>query len=205
MTSVTVNNKVVEGTGKSISINDVMEFVLSEVLHEDEVITSVDVNGKQLSYEEEQEILGVPVTQYNDINFTTTSSYELAFDALSDCTSYIETIITKIELLTEYQNENKMNEANVLFGEVIEIMDLFVQLMSRIYKTIRKRHTEQLQATATFQNLEIHLLSIMKALLPAKEKNDIIMLNDLLEYELTDNLTQWKIKAIPELKKLRDL
>ena len=57
MTSVTVNNKVVEGTGKSISINDVMEFVLSEVLHEDEVITSVDVNGKQLSYEEEQEIL----------------------------------------------------------------------------------------------------------------------------------------------------
>jgi len=92
-----------------------------------------------------------------------------------------------------------------MFGEVIEIMDLFVQLMSRIYKTVRKRHPQQLQATQTFQQLEIHLLSIMKALLPAKEKNDIIMLNDLLEYELIDNLTQWKIKAIPELKKLRDL
>ena len=182
-----------------------MEYVLSEVLHEDEVITSVDINGKQLSYEEEQEVLAVPVDSYQDVNFTTTSSYELAFEALNDCSSYIETIISKIEFLTELQNENKMNEANIVFGEVIEIMDLFVQLMSRIYKTVRKRHTEQLQATTTFQNLEIHLLSIMKALLPAKEKNDIIMLNDLLEYELTDNLTQWKIKAIPELKKLRDL
>jgi hypothetical protein len=205
MASVTVNNKLIKNSEQNISINDVMEYVLSEVLHEDEVITSVDINGKQLSYEEEQEVLTVPVDQYKDINFTTTSSYELAFDALNDCSSYIETIISKIEFLTELQNENKMNEANVVFGEVIEIMDLFVQLMSRIYKTIRKRHTEQLQATTTFQNLEIHLLSIMKALLPAKEKNDIIMLNDLLEYELTDNLTQWKIKAIPELKKLRDL
>jgi hypothetical protein len=205
MASVTVNNKFIKQSEQNISINDVMEYVLNEVLHEDEVITSVDINGRQLSYEEEQEMMGFSVDEYKDINFTTTSSYELAFDALTDCTSYIETIITKIELLTEYQNENKTNEANVLFGEVIEIMDLFVQLMSKIYKTIRKRHTEQLQATTTFQNLEIHLLSIMKALLPAKEKNDIIMLNDLLEYELTDNLTQWKIKAIPELKKLRDL
>ena len=205
MASVTVNNKLIENSDRNISINDVMEYVLSEVLHEDEVITSLDLNGKQLSYEEEQEVLTVPADQYKDINFTTTSSYELAFEALNDCSSYIETIISKIEFLTELQNENKMNEANVVFGEVIEIMDLFVQLMSRIYKTVRKRHTQQLQATTTFQNLEIHLLSIMKALLPAKEKNDIIMLNDLLEYELTDNLTQWKIKAIPELKKLRDL
>lgn len=205
MASVTVNNKLIKNSDQNISINDVMEYVLSEVLHDDEVITSVDLNGKQLSYEEEQEVLTVPADQYQDINFTTTSSYELAFDALNDCSSYIETIISKIEFLTELQNENKMSEANVVFGEVIEIMDLFVQLMSRIYKTVRKRHTEQLQATTTFQNLEIHLLSIMKALLPAKEKNDIIMLNDLLEYELTDNLTQWKIKAIPELKRLRDL
>ncbi|WP_127715307.1 hypothetical protein [Halobacteriovorax sp. HLS] len=205
MTSVTVNNKLVKNSDKNFSVNDVMEFVLNEILHSDEVITSVDINGKQLSYEEEQEIMSESAQQYNDINFTTTSSYELAFDALADCSSYIDTIIKKIEMLTEYQNENKMNEANVLFGEVIEIMDLFVQLMSRIYKTIRKRHTQHLQTSTTFQNLEIHLLSIMKALVPAKEKNDIIMLNDLLEYELTDNLTQWKIKAIPELKKLRDL
>jgi hypothetical protein len=40
-------------------------------------------------------------------------------------------------------------------------------------------------------------------LLSAKEKNDNIMLCDLLEYELIDNLTQWKIKILPELKKLK--
>lgn len=205
MTSVTVNNKFIKNSETNISVNDLMEYILAEVLHEDEVITSVDIDGKQLSYEEEQESLNLSADKYNDINFSTTSSYELAFEALNDCSSYIDTIVEKITLLTEYQNENKQAEANQMFGEVIEIMDLFVQLMSRIYKTIRKRHSEQFQATQTFQNLEIHLLSIMKALLPAKEKNDIIMLNDLLEYELIDNLTQWKIKAIPELKKLRDL
>jgi hypothetical protein len=47
-------------------------------------------------------------------------------------------------------------------------------------------------------------LSVIKALLPAKEKNDVVMLCDLLEYELIDNLTQWKIKVLPELKKLKN-
>ncbi len=56
----------------------------------------------------------------------------------------------------------------------------------------------------SIQKLEIHLLSVMKALLQAKEKNDTIMLCDLLEYELADNLTQWKIKVLPELKKLKN-
>lgn len=205
MVSVTVNNKTISKPEQEASVNDLMNFVLNEVLHDDEVITSIDINGRQLSYEEEQSSLSLPVDKYNDINFSTTSSYELAFDALNDCSSYIDTIIHKIGVFTGFQNDNKQKEANMMFGEVVEIMDLYVQLMAKIYKTVRTRHQEQLKNTNTFQTLEIHLLSIMKALIPAKEKNDIIMLNDLLEYELIDNLTQWKIKAIPELKKLRDL
>ncbi|WP_417337103.1 hypothetical protein [Halobacteriovorax marinus] len=205
MVSVTVNNKTIEKPEQNANVNDLMNFVLNEVLHDDEVITSIDIDGRELSYEEEQSSLAMPVSNYKDINFSTTSSYELAFDALNDCSTYIETIIAKIAQYTELQNDNKQEQANMMFGEVIEIMDLYVQLMAKIYKTVRKRHQEQLRHTNTFQTLEIHLLSIMKAMIPAKEKNDIIMLNDLLEYELIDNLTQWKIKAIPELKKLRDL
>jgi hypothetical protein len=36
----------------------------------------------------------------------------------------------------------------------------------------------------------------------ALEKSDNIMLIDLIEYELRDSLTQWKIRVLPKLKSL---
>ncbi len=53
-------------------------------------------------------------------------------------------------------------------------------------------------------SLEVRLISTLQQLIPAKEKNDIIMLCDLLEYELVDILDEWKNKVIPELMKLKD-
>ena len=83
-------------------------------------------------------------------------------------------------------------------------MDLYIQLVSNVYQVIRKDLNGKSFKDESIQKLEIHLLSVLKALLQAKEKEDIIMLCDLLEYELVDNLTQWKIKVLPELKKLKN-
>lgn len=133
----------------------------------------------------------------------TANSIDLAFDSLNSCTTYIDHINGLIyRLIDEYQT-GETTKANQTFIEVIELLDLYVQLMTKIYSSLRFHFKDKLVKDESVQNLEIHLLSIMKALLPAKEKGDVIMLCDLLEYELIDNLTQWKIKVIPELKKLK--
>ncbi len=50
------------------------------------------------------------------------------------------------------------------------------------------------------KNLQIHLLSVMKGIETAHKAGDDFMLEDLLEFELKDNLTKWKILVIPTLK-----
>ncbi len=133
----------------------------------------------------------------------TANSIDLAFDSLNSCTTYIDHINGLIyRLIDEYQ-AGEASKANQTFIEVIELLDLYVQLMTKIYSSLRFHFKDKLVKDESVQNLEIHLLSVMKALIPAKEKGDVIMLCDLLEYELIDNLTQWKIKVIPELKKLK--
>lgn len=133
----------------------------------------------------------------------TANSIDLAFDSLNSCTTYIDHINGLIyRLIDEYQ-AGEASKANQTFIEVIELLDLYVQLMTKIYSSLRFHFKDRLVKDESVQNLEIHLLSVMKALIPAKEKGDVIMLCDLLEYELIDNLTQWKIKVIPELKKLK--
>lgn len=132
------------------------------------------------------------------------SSLDLAFESIDSCFGYVDYITSQIQKLIVHYNQGNTEQANNSFAEVIELMDLYIQLVSRVYRVLRTDLEQMNFKDEGIQKLEIHLLSVMKALLQAKEKEDTIMLCDLLEYELVDNLTQWKIKVLPELKKLKN-
>jgi CII-binding regulator of phage lambda lysogenization HflD len=138
-------------------------------------------------------------------NTSTVSTLELAYESIDSSFGYIDYIISKISFLVEQINKNELNAANQSLIEVIDLMDLYIQLISKVYQVIRLNQNDQVLQDQNIQKLEIHLLSVIKALLVAKEKNDLVMLCDLLEYELVDNLTQWKIKVLPELKKSKNI
>jgi len=133
-----------------------------------------------------------------------TETLNLAFESIDSAFGYVDYIISQIQVLINHFQADNLQAANTQFIEVAELMDLYIQLMGRIYQVVREHNPGKPLKDEGIQRLEIHLLSVMKALLSAKEKNDNIMLCDLLEYELIDNLTQWKIKILPELKKLKN-
>lgn len=132
------------------------------------------------------------------------SSLDLAFESIDSCFGYVDYITSQIQKLIVCYNKGEIDQAQSSFSEVIELMDLYIQLVSKVYRVLRTDMPTVAFKDENLQKLEIHLLSVMKALLQAKEKDDTIMLCDLLEYELIDNLTQWKIKVLPELKKLKN-
>lgn len=203
---VTVNQEVLEKKlNPNATLSDVIQTILEEESHLDQIVSQIMIDGKVLNIEEEDEFLPCRLGQFTNVNFTLKSNLDLAFDALESCNTYVDTIIGQIQQLTTAYQDNKQDEANALFVEVIEITDLYIQLLSRVQRTLRGHMAAKWHKPASVQQLEIHLLSILKALVPAKEKNDIIMLCDLLEYELVDNLKQWKIKALPELRALRPI
>ena len=134
---------------------------------------------------------------------STTATLELAFESIDSCFGYVDYITSKIQSLIALYNAGETDKANSSFTEIVDLMDLYIQLITKVYQVLRTDLAGVSFKDESVQKLEIHLLSIIKALLHAKEKDDVIMLCDLLEYELVDNLTQWKIKVLPELKKLK--
>lgn len=205
MLEIRVNNESFKKVDdNNITLDDIYNLFETSGEHRKQVITSIVFDGKTLSFDEEEIYRNKSLSSFNKIDLTAKSSVELAFDAIDSCSSYLDVVIGKIDVLGELFSKNKIDEANHLFIETIEIMDLFVQLISKINNALKTELKDKYRKTDDIQKLEIHLLSIMKALLPAKERNDIIMLCDLLEYELKDNLIQWKIKVIPEMKKMKD-
>jgi hypothetical protein len=132
------------------------------------------------------------------------SSIELAFESIDSCFGYVDFINSEISKLIGQYQANDFSGANETFIGVVELMDLYIQLITKAYGVIKRDPATKSFKDESITKLEIHLLSVLKALVAAKEKEDVIMLCDLLEYELMDNLTQWKIKVLPELKKLKN-
>lgn len=75
----------------------------------------------------------------------------------------------------------------------------FVELTTLLSKAVMQFKKQTLSEIKTSH---IHLLFIVKAMNQAQVKQDIVALEDLIKYELKDNLTQWKIDLIPQTKRL---
>lgn len=205
MTSVILNSKKIS---KSLpaekTLSDLYDYIMSEYANPDEVFSKILVDGKIYSDDEEKELFNKKIETYKTIEFDLKNKYDLAFEAIDCSTELVDSVISKIQKSIGYYQCNNIDSGNILFSQIVESLDLFVQLLSNVHHTLRTKYEHALKSNKTFHQLEIHLLSIIKAMVPAKERNDLVMLCDLLEYELVDNLTQWKISAIPELKSIQN-
>lgn len=110
---------------------------------------------------------------------------------------YIDKIVYNIDssIVAVNNNENSNDEIIKIFDNLTN----FISLVSIIFRESLYQ-TYDNETLEVLKTLKIHQLSIIKALKSAMKNDDQLMLADLLEYELKDNLTQWKISAIPQIK-----
>ena len=78
----------------------------------------------------------------------------------------------------------------------------FVELTTLISKVITKHKNQTLPQ---IKESHIHLLFVIKAINQAQSKNDLAALEELIKYELKDNLTVWKIDLISQIKRLLNI
>lgn len=110
---------------------------------------------------------------------------------INDIYELLNKIISKLDKCVHSFKSQDLEKAKVQLNTIVEALDLFILSSSYICSPAGK---------LPYKELQIHLLSVIKAVSGAVSKEDTIMLTDLLEYELKDNLTQWKIHVLTNLK-----
>ncbi len=122
------------------------------------------------------------------------TSVLLAQDLLIDILSHIT--------LLESHADPQLLTWNRMAIKITSDISTFVELTTLTSKLMSKKGYA---ALPEIKESHIHLLFILKGVSQATQKQDIIVLGELLKYELKDNLTQWKIDLIPQLKRLLNL
>lgn len=114
----------------------------------------------------------------------------LSYDLLSDILQQINDLST-FDPARERVWNKQLSRITSDIGQFVEVTTLSAKLL------MKKKKFE----LPAIKESHIHLLFVMKAVNQAQLKQDAVVLDDLIKYELKDNLTQWKIDLIPQLKK----
>lgn len=129
----------------------------------------------------------------------TSSSYH------QDCIQISFTLTQELlsELINDCHNapafeENSIVLWNKKLARLTHDVSQFVEITTLLTRSLSKKGEP---IFLEIKNSHIQLLFIMKAISQAQVKTDTMALQDLIKHELKDNLTQWKIDLIPQLKK----
>ena len=127
---------------------------------------------------------------------------EVVKNTLQSLNSYISSINLNINTINNLYKSNNILHAEYKLSSTVEMIDLFIQLTSSIYNTSKINFKKTYSLSEDIHKLKIELYSLIKAIGSERQNKNFIMLCDLLECNVKDNLTQWKIKTIPALKEI---
>jgi len=130
----------------------------------------------------------------------TSPSYNQDFlvDTIGLTLEFLSDILLDIQTIGEFSPEREFFW-NRKISKLTQDIGQFVELTTLLSKTIMSRKQQTIPG---IKESHIHLLFILKAMNQAQTKQDLVALEELIKYELKDNLTQWKIDLIPQTKKL---
>lgn len=131
---------------------------------------------------------------------TSPSSYNQSFlqETLGLTLEFLSDIILDIQAMGEFSPEKEFFW-NRKIAKLTADVSQFVELTTLLSKAIMNKTGKTIPS---IKLSHVHLLFIMKAMNQSQMKRDFVALEELIKYELKDNLTQWKIDLIPQIKKM---
>lgn len=201
MPSILINNKSKEINVKSYrNLTELLPAIKENYIQDGESLASISVNGVNVISNNQKEYFSKPMDEINSIEISVSNKNSILLDSIDSFQNYIDQLFNKITLASKFMKNEQYNLGDTILMDITDTIHTFISLISEVHKNLIVDSDHKLKSGTTIKQLEIHLLSVIKAILYAKKKNDNVMLIDLLEHELKDNLTQWKILAIPQIK-----
>ncbi len=111
---------------------------------------------------------------------------------------FVSDILISIQTMNQFEGHSEYHRNNDIMKLTRQVSQ-FVELTTLLSKAVMQFKKKTMN---DFKSSHIHLLFVMKAMNQAQLKGDSVALEELIKYELKDNLTQWKIDLIPQTKRL---
>ncbi len=182
------------------NLGEVIKSIEAEFISHGEVVCEIRVNGLILKEEDEVKFAESKLTEINDLMVQTNAPQNLITQALASALDYLPKCQAACIDCSELYRNAKVQDAQQFFQDVVEgcfwLLDTVVHL-----RGAHEKINHSVPVTGDWLKLEKKFVGDLKELLTASEKRDLILVADLLEYEMSNNLNE----MIPVLRAYQDL
>jgi len=117
------------------------------------------------------------------------------------CEIDIQKIGEGIESYIKLCSKGQFDSLDKIFLEIVENLSNFIKASSVLKNYLKDM--EDFNSESPFIILQFQLLTLLNRLSQAKQRNDLTLVMDILEYELFENLIRWKLDVLNVLKTLK--
>lgn len=173
------------------TLQDVIQYLLDNEIGSDRALKGVLVNGAPYSVAEMGPATAMPVAEVESLEIETALAREVAMDFMAQAPVYLGAISQAVSAVAELFRVADERDASEQYIAVLESLQLFLSMLEESRRLLQLDlalvvHQEKTAA----ESLE-SLSALIKKLLDAQEKEDWVLLADLLEYDLAPELDNW--------------
>lgn len=171
------------------SLDEILKHVERSYLAPNDVIRQIQVDGLPLLLDESGAIssdLIQGIEKRETVEITTGTLQEIASDSVREAISYLDRIETAIPSLA---SSFQVLPGPETFADLKELYIGFYWLIMLLDR-LRESHRSLLQAPLPEEHLRLG--SVLQQLVDAQEKGDLVLIADLLEYEVLPIIPAWK-------------
>lgn len=184
--------EVVLESESGATFGSVMAAIYAKVAVEGRVVGKVSVDGQDVSLHAEGESTGIPVTDGSAISVTTNSPEELYLNSVRGIVQLGEAIASDLVKAIDGFRAGDVSSGQSYYYACIESLSNFFSVGNAILQGLRAGYFKVPDGVAMpAKGPSETTAEVLQRVLDAQKREDWTALADILEYEVTPNLSEW--------------
>jgi len=202
MTELTWNSDDIQREFPHIqTLGELITVTSDKAREQGEFVCAVQVNGLVLNEEQETNFDKTPMKEVKKFAIRMQTLKILLDESLVQCAYFLGQLTMSLENAAQMFRAEDLTAAHKFYRTCIDGAQLFIEMMTH-YKIAYQNSFGPCPESWT--SSEVRMAGVLRQILEAYRQKNYILVADLLEYELSPILSQWRMDLISEDKDLSD-
>lgn len=196
-----LDNKELTLSNHPDNLEGIMQEVMTNFLNDERIVWTLKLNGQNYSESTPHDALKIGIDDINSLEIGTKEKKEIVLNFLTNGDELIRILNESAIKISGLFRLSDIQEANKHYMLFLESYQYFFQMIQEGINSLLPEFQEIIIEGCAISLKVDALKKLFNDMISSQEKEDWIMLADLLEYELVPLLKEWNKFLLP-LKKM---
>jgi hypothetical protein len=196
---VYLDGKPLDGGVEGATLQDMLQTLMDSNLAQDRTMNEVRINGEPFEAAKLGPATALPRESIERLDVETMDARQVALHFLSNASHYLVAIVSAVERVAEMYRVSDESEASEHYLATLDSLQLFMQVLQTTRDALGLDFEAMVIEGRSLEQRLSTLAGLVQELLSAQEQEDWVLLADVLQYDLCEQLHDWR-RLIPMLR-----